>query len=60
MTYPLIGNYGFHKKHSESIGLGFRGLVVKEPYFFPSRGIRFGQYLKQSGLPYLYGIDTRA
>ena len=60
MTYPLIGNYGFHKKHLESDRTQIRGLILKEPYFFSSRGTRFGQYLKQTKLPCLYGIDTRA
>jgi carbamoyl-phosphate synthase small subunit len=60
MTYPLIGNYGFHKKHPESDRTQIRGLVVKEPYFFSTRGTRFVKYLKGKGLPCLYGVDTRA
>ncbi len=60
MTYPLIGNYGFHKKHRESDRTQIRGLVVKEPYFFSNKGVRFGRFLKDSSLPCLYGIDTRA
>ena len=60
MTYPLIGNYGFHKKHYESDKTQIRGLIVKEPYFFSSRGMRFNRFLKTVHLPCLYGIDTRA
>ncbi len=60
MTYPLIGNYGFHKKHYESDKTQIRGLILKEPYFFSTRGIRFGRFLKQTELPCLYGVDTRA
>lgn len=60
MTYPLIGNYGFHKNHRESVKTQIRGLIVKEPYFFPSRGFPFGKYLKQTQLPCLSGVDTRA
>ena len=60
MTYPLIGNYGFHKKHQESDRTQIRGLVLKEPYFFSTRGMRFGRYLDEARLPCLYGVDTRA
>lgn len=60
MTYPLIGNYGFHKKHRESEKTQIRGLVVKEPYFFSTRGMRVERFLKETRLPCLHGIDTRA
>jgi carbamoyl-phosphate synthase small subunit len=60
MTYPLIGNYGFHKRNRESEKAQIRGLVVKEPYFFSSRGTRMARFLKAECLPCLYGIDTRA
>jgi len=60
MTYPLIGNYGFHKKHQESGKTQIRGLLLKEPYFFSTRGRRFHRYLEETKLPCLYGIDTRA
>ncbi len=60
MTYPLIGNYGFHKRHCESEKTQIRGLVVKEPYFFSTRGTRMARFLKAENLPCLYGIDTRA
>jgi carbamoyl-phosphate synthase small subunit len=60
MTYPLIGNYGFHKKHRESDRTQIRGLILKEPYFFSTRGTRFGRFLQQTKLSCLYGLDTRA
>jgi carbamoyl-phosphate synthase small subunit len=60
MTYPLIGNYGFHKKHHESDRTQIRGLILKEPYFFSTRGKRFGRFLHETGLSCLYGVDTRA
>jgi carbamoyl-phosphate synthase small subunit len=60
MTYPLIGNYGFHKKHQESAKTQIRGLLIKEPYFFSTKGRRFGRYLEETKLPCLCGIDTRA
>ncbi len=60
MTYPLIGNYGFHKRHWESGTTQIRGLVLKEPYFFSTRGRRFGRFLKEAQLACLAGVDTRA
>ena len=60
MTYPLIGNYGFRKRHRESNKVQVRGLVLKEPYFFAYRGMRLAKYLSESRVPCLYGIDTRA
>lgn len=60
MTYPLIGNYGFHKRNRESDKTQIRGLILKEPYFFFSRGMRFGRFLAGANLSCLYGIDTRA
>jgi carbamoyl-phosphate synthase small subunit len=60
MTYPLIGNYGFHNRHRESDRTQIRGLILKEPYFFATRGRRFGRYLEETRLPCLYGVDTRA
>ncbi len=60
MTYPLIGNYGFHRKLCESDRVKIRGLVIKEPAFFSSRGKKINQYLTEAGLTGLWGIDTRA
>lgn len=60
MTYPLIGNYGFHQNIAESSRIQIRGLVVKEPAFFSSRGSRLSSYATDLGLTVIWGIDTRA
>ena len=60
MTYPLIGNYGFHQNIAESNRIQIRGLVVKEPAFFSSRGNRFVKYVTEAGLPVIWDVDTRA
>ena len=59
MTYPLIGNYGIHKRHFESTKVQIRGLVLKEPYFFSYRGTRLEKFLEQSKIPCIYNLDTR-
>ena len=60
MTYPLIGNYGFHPSLAESGRIQIRGLVIREPAFFSSRGSRITRYLADNGLPMVWGVDTRA
>lgn len=60
MTYPLIGNYGIHKGHFESSKIQIRGLVLKEPSFFSYRGKPLEKFLRQSNIPCIYGLDTRA
>jgi carbamoyl-phosphate synthase small subunit len=60
MTYPLIGNYGFHQNISESDRTQIRGLIIKEPAFFSTRGSRIAHYLADAGIPMLWGVDTRA
>jgi carbamoyl-phosphate synthase small subunit len=60
MTYPLIGNYGFNQKEHESSSVKIRGLVVKEPAFFTSRGKKITKYLREAGIPGIWGLDTRA
>ncbi len=60
LTYPLVGNYGFHLKLCESSSVKIRGLVIKEPAFFSSRGKRIDKYLSEAGIPGIWGIDTRA
>jgi carbamoyl-phosphate synthase small subunit len=60
MTYPLIGNYGVRKTNFESKKVQIRGLVLKEPYFFSYRAVRLEKFLKQTKIPCIYGIDTRA
>jgi len=60
MTFPLIGNYGFRQKFCESERVQIRGLVVKEPAFFSSRGKNIIRYITSANIPAIYGIDTRA
>ncbi len=60
MTYPLIGNYGFHERNSESSAVQIRGLVVREPCLHQARGTRFVEYLRNNNLACIYGIDTRS
>ncbi|HEC78332.1 MAG TPA: carbamoyl-phosphate synthase small subunit [candidate division WOR-3 bacterium] len=60
MTYPLIGNYGIHKKNLESHKTQIRGLVVKEPYLHSHRGQQLADFIKKAAIPCLYSVDTRA
>ncbi len=63
MTYPLIGNYGINEEDIESSRIQVQALLVKEYQEFPSnwRSQRtLADYLKESGIPGLEGIDTRA
>jgi carbamoyl-phosphate synthase small subunit len=63
MTYPLIGNYGVNAEDVESVGIQARALLVKEYQEYPSnwRSCRsLADYLRESGIPGLEGIDTRA
>lgn len=63
MTYPLIGNYGINGDDNESLDPALFGLAVRdycpEPNNWRSRET-LDQYLKQKGIPGIYGIDTRA
>ncbi len=59
MTYPLIGNYGFHPPLAESNRIQIRGLIIREPAFFSTRGTTLARYAADAGLPVLWGIDTR-
>lgn len=64
MTYSQIGNYGINMTDVESSGKPkVEGFVVKEYCDFPSNWrsqITLGQYLKESGIVAIEGIDTRA
>ncbi|MCL4108208.1 UNVERIFIED_CONTAM: hypothetical protein GTU68_066131 [Idotea baltica] len=63
MTYPLIGNYGITPEDVESGGLSLRGFVVRELCEEPSnyRSTQpLAEYLQQSGVIGIEGIDTRA
>ena len=69
-TYPLIGNYGVPREllntglpHPfESPGMQILGLVVsryEENFSHHAAAMSLGDWLKESGVPGLYGIDTR-
>ncbi|MCK9357541.1 MAG: glutamine-hydrolyzing carbamoyl-phosphate synthase small subunit [Dehalococcoidia bacterium] len=63
LTYPLIGNYGINAVDDESKQVQVRGLVVREhcdtPSHFESKRT-LDEYLRDSGIPGIAGIDTRA
>ncbi|HEY90992.1 MAG TPA: carbamoyl phosphate synthase small subunit, partial [Dehalococcoidia bacterium] len=62
-TYPLIGNYGTNEHDIESSRIQVRGFAVREqcpePSHYMSRKT-VNRYLEDSGIPGIYGIDTRA
>jgi carbamoyl-phosphate synthase small subunit len=69
-TYPLIGNYGVPKTSSENgIPIGYEsdkiqitGLVISDYSFAYSHwnaNQSLGQWLDESGVPAIFGIDTR-
>jgi carbamoyl-phosphate synthase small subunit len=62
-TYPLIGNYGINKQDFESNKIQVRGFVVREECLEPNHYLSTGtldQFLKEYGIPGIYGVDTRA
>jgi carbamoyl-phosphate synthase small subunit len=62
-TYPLIGNYGTNEHDVESNKIQVRGFVVREECLKPNHYLNrqtLHEYLAESGIPGLYGIDTRA
>ncbi len=68
MTYPEIGNYGINTEDVESNRVQVSALIVKNLCPYPSswRGtkkdsktITLNEYLIQSGVPGIQGIDTR-
>ena len=61
-TYPLIGNYGVCPEHFESGGPKIRGYVVRELCVEPSHWTSkktLDEWLKENGVPAIYGVDTR-
>jgi len=64
LTYPLVGNYGVpDTKSLESDKIQIAGLVVSEyseEYSHASAKQSLGAWLKDSGIPAMTGIDTRA
>src|SRR5580658_5868034 len=63
-TYPLIGNYGVTDPLTwESKKIHARGLVVSElAAHYSNHGAQksLADWLKEQGLPYITGVDTRA
>ena len=76
VTYPLVGNYGVPSRdtrdsilddlpaHFEAAEIHVAGLVVAtyadEEYSHYLATSSLGQWLKEQGVPALYGVDTRA
>jgi carbamoyl-phosphate synthase small subunit len=63
MTYPLIGNYGINEEDVESERIQVKALIVKEYQEFPSNWRSrktLADYLKESRIPGIEGLDTRA
>ena len=69
-TYPLVGNYGVPQKESEYGLLKFfesdrihvKGLVISDYSFEYSHwnaGESLGEWLRENGVPGIWGIDTR-
>ncbi len=61
-TFPLIGNYGVISADFESKKPALKAYIVREwcqqPSNFRCEG-RLDTFLKEAGIPALYGIDTR-
>jgi len=62
-TYPLIGNYGTSPHDVESNRVQVRGFVVREECLQPNHYLNkqtLHDYLEESRIPGLHGVDTRA
>jgi carbamoyl-phosphate synthase small subunit len=62
-TYPLIGNYGINKEDFESSRIRVSGFVVREECLKPNHYLShktINNYLAESSIPGIYGVDTRA
>jgi len=62
-TYPLIGNYGINEQDFESKKIQVRGFVVREECHQPNHYLStktLHEYLAESGIPGISGVDTRA
>ena len=63
MAYPLIGNYGINKEDVESSKIHLAGFIIKELSRLASNwrsSLSLDDYLKESGIVGIAGIDTRA
>jgi carbamoyl-phosphate synthase small subunit len=62
-TYPLIGNYGTNGEDAESRRIQVKGFVVREECDLPNHYLNnrtIHNYLAESGVPGIWGVDTRA
>lgn len=62
-TYPLIGNYGINEQDFESKKIQVRGFVVREECYQPNHYLSvktIHEYLAESGIPGISGVDTRS
>ncbi len=62
-TYPLIGNYGVNDQDFESDKIQVSGFVVREECLTPNHYLStktVHEYLAESSIPGIYGVDTRA
>lgn len=62
-TFPLIGNYGVIPADFESDSPSLKGYIVRDWCQAPSNFRCEGDldtFLKESGIPGIYGVDTRA
>ena len=62
-TYPLQGNYGINDRDVESSRIQVRGFVVREACDQPSNRLStrtLDDFLRDEGVPGIYGVDTRA
>jgi len=63
LTYPLIGNYGINAADIESRRIQVSAFVVRDACNTPSHrdsNQTLDAYLKDAGIPGVYGVDTRA
>lgn len=63
LTYPLIGNYKVHPEWMESHRIWAEGLIVREVCERPShwKGEKtIDEFLREFGVPGMFGVDTRA
>ncbi len=61
-TFPLIGNYGIIPDDSESKKCWLTAYIVREKCDKPSNfrcRMTLEEYLKEQGIPAVYGVDTR-
>ncbi|WP_059103968.1 carbamoyl phosphate synthase small subunit [Shouchella shacheensis] len=62
-TYPLIGNYGVNADDYESVVPQVEGVIASEISETPShykKEVDAKRFLKEKGVPFLTGVDTRA